>query len=324
MDMPLPNAPLLVPVLLCGGEGRRLAPLSTPDHPKPVLPLLPGGATLLGETLRRARLLAPPARIVTLAGQASAQHVRRLLAAEGADRHLLIESAPRNTAAAAALAALYARERWPGALLAVLPADHYISNNEAFARQVREAAPFAQSGHIVLFAVPARGADERFGHMVLRCETVTEGPFYGVERFVEKPPAHISAEMIRAGRCYWNSGIFLFSADTLLGELRQHAPDLLAACEAIAPTEGLLETSRLPACLPSLDTLVLEATSRLVAAPARFDWRDMGSWEELAALSRESGKPLAVSRRWLADWGHPLHGMAENGAFPGVVLVDEG
>jgi mannose-1-phosphate guanylyltransferase/mannose-1-phosphate guanylyltransferase/mannose-6-phosphate isomerase len=254
------------PVILSGGSGTRLWPLSRADRPKQFLALA-GEESLLKGTARRAALWGPP---IVVAGQDQALAVR----AEVPDAKLVLEPCARGTAAAIALAALAAEE---GDLLLVMPSDHLIADEAAFGRAVATAAPLAGEGWLVTFGIAPERAETGYGY-IRRGEALAEGAFRAAA-FTEKPDRATAEAWLAEGGWDWNAGIFLFGRAALLDALREHAPDVLAA------VEGAFETA--PAV--SIDKAVMEKAARVAVVPAAMGWSDVGSWEALHALGPVDG-----------------------------------
>jgi mannose-1-phosphate guanylyltransferase/mannose-1-phosphate guanylyltransferase/mannose-6-phosphate isomerase len=281
----------VTPVILSGGAGTRLWPLSVPERPKQLLALT-GERTMLQMTALRAA--EPP---IVVAGEGHAEEVERQLAEMGlAPRALILEPAGRNTAPAIALAALLAPADAP---LLVMPSDHMIGDVDAFRGAVEAALPAAAEGWLVTFGIAPERAETGYGY-IERGEAIAEG-VNRVVRFREKPDAATAAAYAADGRHLWNGGIFLFRRDAFLAALEAHAPDVLAA--ARAAVEGRREEgSRIypdaaafaasPAI--SVDYAVMEKAARIAVAPVSMDWSDVGSWDALyeAAAKDAAGNAL--------------------------------
>lgn len=276
----------IISVILCGGSGTRLWPLSRKALPKQFVPLVQG-ASLLQLTLQRAALLGPEQIIVASEGHrflvqdcADAAHVRGTI---------LLEPVARNTAAAMACAALNAP---PDALLLFLPADHHIPDAAAFAKTIRAGVPAAQAGSIVTFGVQPSFPSTAYGYIQQGQALAGQGEAHAVLRFVEKPDAARAQELLLAGGHFWNAGIFLARASTLLAAVEMHAPDILAACRqsvAQQTTDGnfrRLDAEAFAACRSdSIDYAVMEKASNVAVLPFAAAWSDVGSWNAVAALS---------------------------------------
>ncbi len=278
---------MIHPVILCGGSGTRLWPLSRKAFPKQFIPLV-GDKSLLQLTLERVLGLANEGAPVTCVGADEHRFLVADVAAQvGVQVVQLLEPQPRNTAAAIAIAALVAPE---GALLLICPADHHIPDSDAFARTVRSAVPSAQAGQLVTFGITPTFPSTAYGY-IKQGEPRAEGGA-AVTRFVEKPSADKAFEMISRGGYLWNAGIFLASRTALLEALRTHAPDILAACEesmAGATRDGAFVRPAVEAFATcrseSIDYAVMEKAGNVSVFPYPGAWSDVGSWNAVADLS---------------------------------------
>lgn len=282
------DAPLINPVILCGGSGTRLWPLSRKAFPKQFIPLL-GDKSLLQLTLERVAPLAQgAAHGVTCV---SAEEHRFLLADVakqlGLDVRQILEPQPKNTAAAMALAALSAPAE---ALLLFCPADHHIPNGAAFVDMVRAAAPAARAGQLVTFGVQPSFPSTAYGY-IQKGAAHPQGGF-AVARFVEKPDVAKATEFLLSGQYLWNAGIFLAQAQTLLDALQAHAPDILAACRQAMQQpqhDGSFirpDAAAFAACRSqSIDYAVMERASNVSVFPFEGQWSDVGSWNAVAELA---------------------------------------
>ncbi|WP_070990095.1 mannose-1-phosphate guanylyltransferase/mannose-6-phosphate isomerase [Halofilum ochraceum] len=282
-----PRTPLQ-PVLLAGGSGTRLWPLSRRAYPKQFVPLL-GEESLFAATLGRLNGLEHAAPMVVC------NEEQRFLVAEEVRNSaierasILLEPAGRNTAPAIALAALEARADDSDPILLVLPADHAIPDSAAFARAVEAAAAAAaaaaaEDGALVTFGIEPRSPATGYGYIKA---AAGEG-VRPVEAFVEKPDRATAEAWLAAGGYYWNSGMFVFRASAFLEELERHAPAMLKAVEkAHAGHTADLDFLRFDAAAfmespaESVDYAVMEHTKRAVVVPFDGDWSDVGSWQAL-------------------------------------------
>lgn len=277
---------VLIPLILSGGSGTRLWPVSRRNLPKQFLSLA-GADTLFQQTVRRAMDLPDAAFPVIVA---SDDH--RFLAAEQLqemgvkDARILLEPVARNTAPAIAVGALAALDKDPDAVVLVLPADHLIGNTETFSDAVRRATSLARDGWLVTFGIRPDRPETGFGY-IKRGQSVADGVFK-VEQFVEKPQADIAQDYVNSGNYDWNSGMFLLRADRYLEELREHAPAMIdAAREAYARAHVDLDFIRLDAEAfanspsDSVDYAVMEKTQRAAVVPVSCQWSDIGSWDAL-------------------------------------------
>lgn len=284
------------PVLLAGGAGTRLWPLSRADYPKQFVPLT-GEETLFQAAARRlsGAGFAPP---IAVTGKDFRFIVADQLAAIGiTPGAILIEAAPRNTAPAicAAALAVQAQAKAPGALMLAAPCDHSIPDAEAFRAAVRAAVPAALAGRIVTFGIRPQRAETGYGWLVP--QSATGAPPWPLAGFVEKPGRADAEAMLADGRHLWNAGIFLAAADTMLAAFATHAPQILAAARAAlgGAVRDLAFTRLAPepwadAEKISLDHAVMEKAGNLSVMPYGGAWSDLGDWE---AVWRE-GTPDAA------------------------------
>ena len=289
----------LVPVILCGGSGSRLWPMSRQMLPKQFLPLVTE-RTLLQDTALRARDAAPAgSQPIVVCNEANRFLVNDQLAEIGVSARIVLEPAGRNTAAAVAVAALACEKEDP--VLLVLASDHAIRGIDAFREAVARAAALAATGMLVTFGVPATRPDSGFGY-IERGEPVPEhAAAFRVARFVEKPDIDQARTMIATGRVYWNSGMFAFGAKRLLEELARYRPEILEAARAALVTAsddlGFLRLGReafLACPSESLDRAVMERTAHAAVIPAAFEWSDVGSWSALWELAERDASGNAV------------------------------
>ncbi|HEX2762685.1 MAG TPA: sugar phosphate nucleotidyltransferase [Allosphingosinicella sp.] len=281
----------IVPVILSGGAGTRLWPLSRPGRPKQLLPLAEA-RTMLQLTLARLACLPEAAPPIIVAAESDAAEIGRQAAEAGvAPAALILEPVARNTAPAIALAALSAE---PDDLLLVMPSDHVIARPEALADAVRAAAPLAAEGWLVTFGVPATAPETGYGY-IRRGASLAPG-VEAAAAFVEKPAIEVATALVASGDHAWNSGIFLFRAATILDALREFAPqvrDGAAAAlaggsrdgEAIRPDTAVF--GRSPSI--SIDYAVMERAQHIAVAAADMGWSDVGSFEALYRIVARDG-----------------------------------
>ena len=285
----MPNSHPIVPVILSGGSGTRLWPMSRPERPKQLLALT-AEETMLQLTAVRAtgeRFAAP----IVVANAAHADMIDDQLAAvsAGADA-IILEPAGRNTAPAIALAAIAAGG---GAQpLLVMPSDHVIADVPAFHAAIHAAMSLVEDGWLVTFGIAPDAPEVGYGYIQIG-EEVAAG-VNRVARFVEKPPRDEAEAMVASGDHAWNGGIFLFRADAYLGALAVYAPDTLAACQqamATARHEGrrVFPEAVAFAASPadSIDYAVMEKAERVAVVPVSMGWSDLGSWDALHALAAD-------------------------------------
>jgi mannose-1-phosphate guanylyltransferase/mannose-6-phosphate isomerase len=298
-------SPLLIPVVLSGGAGSRLWPLSRELHPKQLLPLI-GAQTLFQETLLRLDGLAVAAPIV-VCNEAHRFLVAEQLRVIGTPAQaILLEPVGRNTAPAIALAAHAAlAAQGPGSLLLVLPADHVIHDTAALHAAVRTAASLAQAGHLVSFGVVPQAPETGFGY-IRRGAAAAGG--WRIAQFVEKPVRARAEEYLASGEYFWNSGMFVFGARRFLEELERHAPQVAGACaQAFRMARHDLDFTRIDAAAfaacPSIsvDYAVMERTADAVAVSLEAGWSDVGSWDSLHAASNPDAAGNVIRGDVLAE-----------------------
>ena len=284
--------PVIVPVVLAGGSGTRLWPISRSAYPKHLVELL-GEESLLQATVRRALAVAAPDHVLTIGAAAQAFLIGRQLDAVDPvlARGLVLEPSGRNTAAAIALAAFSASLRVSrDAVLWVCPSDHLIRRPQALVEAVRLGAGAADDGALVTFGIRPTRPETGYGWIRLGAADAKAPAARTVERFVEKPPEDQARAMLDEGGHVWNSGMFLFRADRILAELRRFEPDLVEGAEAafaagrhdpfaMPEPERWSEVKALP-----IDKAVMERSDRVVCVPCDPEWSDVGSWQALWEL----------------------------------------
>ncbi len=280
------EASSMVPVLLSGGSGTRLWPMSRELMPKQFLQI-EADPSLFQLTLQRLNALSilPP---IVVCNQ---EH--RFLAAEQLreqfiqPQKIILESVGRNTAPAIALAALAAQREYEDAILLVLPSDHLLEDSEAFAHSIEQGLAFANKGHIVTFGITIHQPETAYGHIELG-KVITEGQGYQIKSFIEKPDIQRARAFYESGDYLWNSGIFLFKAEVYLAELKRFAPDIFESCQKTFQSaqedkdflrfeEGIFNSCR----SDSIDYAIMEHTQKAVVVPLSTQWSDVGSWASL-------------------------------------------
>jgi len=277
----------LHPVVLSGGSGTRLWPLSRLAMPKQLL-ALNGPRTMIQDTVLRARLAgaAPPILICNDSHRfLVAEQMQQLAVKPGA---IVLEPQGRNTAPAAAVAALIAAETDPKAVVLLLPSDHVVTDEAAFRDAVAVAVRAAEAGNIVTFGMAPTKPETGYGYIQRGGALPGIDGAFKVQRFVEKPDAETAARYLSDGGYFWNSGMFVFRADVLLEETARHAPKIMPAVrEAVAKAKRDGDFIRLDAdsfaCAPniSIDYGVMEHTDRAALVPCAIGWSDVGSWSSL-------------------------------------------
>jgi mannose-1-phosphate guanylyltransferase/mannose-6-phosphate isomerase len=277
----------IIPVILSGGAGTRLWPLSREMYPKQLLALT-SKRTMLQETALRLAGIQGTGDPIIVCNEAHrftvAEQIRELNLKTAA---IMLEPVGRNTAPAVALAALKALERDPEAILVVAPADHVIREVRIFREAAESAARIAAQGKLVTFGIVARTPETGYGY-IRRGAAADSGPSYPVAQFIEKPPIDLARQFVASGDYYWNSGMFVFQAGRYLAELGRLAPDILAAARAgFDAAKSDLDFVRIDKAAfercrsESIDYAVMEKTRDAVVLPLDAGWSDVGSWSSL-------------------------------------------
>ncbi len=321
------TAPSLIPVILSGGAGSRLWPLSREAHPKPFIKLA-DGQSLLQKTFLRAAALPGVAEVLTVTNRdfyfQSADEYRAVNATALPLRYLL-EPFGRNTAAAVAAAALELEADAPDAAMLVLAADHLIGDQAAFAAAVQRAAELAAEGRLVTFGITPDTPETGYGYLETDGERVL--------RFIEKPDAATARGFLDSGRFLWNAGMFCFTPRTVLAELQRHAPDIVDAVRAClqrsrrSAGSGVAQVELDAEAFSgvrdeSLDYALMEKSAHVAVVPCALGWSDIGSWSALTDLlpadthgNRVDGDALLLDSRDCA-----VH--AQGGRLVGTIGVD--
>lgn len=284
---------MITPILLCGGSGTRLWPLSRKSFPKQFAGIT-GTESLFQSAARRLSGPGFAAPVIVTGNDFRFIVTEQLAGVEIAPRAILIEPEGRNTAPAVLASALVLASVDPQALILVAPSDHVIPDDAAFRAAVQAAVPRAQAGDLVTFGITPTRAETGYGYLELAAGAdATAAEPQALARFVEKPDAERAATMVASGRFLWNAGIFLFTAETLISAFRTHAPTVLAPVEAaVAEAHTDLGFTRLAAGpwdgVPdiSIDYAIMEKAANLAVMPYGAGWSDLGGWD---AVWQESG-----------------------------------
>ena len=317
---------MLIPVILCGGSGARLWPVSRELHPKPFMRLA-DGQSLLQKAFLRGALLADVEEILTVGNRDlffKTEDEFRVVNADRLRTSFILEPFGRNTAAAIAVAAMHVqRVHGDSAMLLVLPADHLVSDQAAFGDAVAQARTLARDGSIVTFGIQPTGPETGYGYI--------EADGHRVLRFVEKPSLERAREYLASGRFFWNSGMFCFTAGAMLRELAAHCPDLLDAtrlCVEKSRSASGEGTTQLEldadsfAQVPnvSIDFAVMEKTKAVAVVPCQIGWSDIGSWNAVSDLSGADANGNRVQGNALLHDSSGCY-VQSNGRMVGVVGV---
>ena len=294
------------PVLLCGGSGTRLWPVSRKSYPKQFACLLEG-ETLFQSSVRRMQGFAAP---LVVSSSDFRFIVVEQLAELGVDPEaVLLEPAGRNTAPAVLAAALYLAQTDPEALMLVCPSDHLIPDGAAFQRAVAAGVPAAEAGQLVTFGIQPDHPETGYGYLELTAamempevgDTAQPGPM-SLARFVEKPDVATAAELVASGRHLWNAGIFLFKARSIIEAFETHAAQMVfPVCEAVtqaAPDLGFLRLAEAPwqtVEAISVDYAIMERADNLAVVPYAGAWSDLGGWDAIRQASAQDDKGVATS-----------------------------
>ena len=282
----------ILPVILSGGSGSRLWPLSREAYPKQFLPLV-GDNTMLQATWLRVAPIAGRKPIVVANQEHRFMAAEQLRESNAEPEALILEPMGRNTAPAIAIAALQALRSGEDALLLVLPSDHEIRDEHAFQRAVGIGASAAQADKLVTFGIVPSGPETGYGYVKAQAGDGVRA----VERFIEKPDLATAREYVASGEYFWNSGMFLFKASRYLDELRKFDPSMMSACEQALERASVdqdfirLSPEAFAECPSnSIDYAVMEKTQDAVVVPLDAGWSDVGSWSALWDVSDKDAK----------------------------------
>jgi len=298
----------LYPVIMAGGSGTRFWPLSRHLFPKQLL-RISGEYTLIQQTMRRVIGCAPAANVLISTNAAQADLIRSQLVdwKEDLANGFLLEPEGRNTAPAIALAALEVLTRDPDGLMLVVPADHVVTGQRDFETAVRLAAQLATEGYLVTFGIKPIRPETGYGYIKPKGNALLgrQGKLRGylVQQFVEKPSAAKAAQYVKTGGYFWNSGMFVWRAATILEEIGLHQPAIMTAMERIrklrmdgVPKQSIDDVYRQIVSV-SIDTGVMERSSKAAVVPVAFQWSDVGSWGSLDEVAEKDSAGNVVTGR---------------------------
>ncbi|RPJ23966.1 MAG: mannose-1-phosphate guanyltransferase [Chloroflexi bacterium] len=295
-------------VIMAGGGGTRLWPVSRRETPKQLLPLL-GKETLFQSTVARLENLFPPERILVVTVAAQAHEMQKQVPSIPVENYL-IEPAPRGTASVVALAAAVLQKRDPQALMAIQTSDHYIRNRDLFHYLIRAAFDVAKKNYLVTLGITPTHPSTGYGY--IQQGALLDGdyryPVYAVERFREKPDEETAHQLLRGGDHSWNSGMFVWRADMILAEIEKQMPELFKVVNTIASAWGTAEQDDVVQLhwydlkSQTIDYGVMEKAERVAVLPAGgLGWSDVGSWDSLFdVLLPDMNGNVATSAQHLA------------------------
>ncbi|MBP6210426.1 MAG: NTP transferase domain-containing protein [Anaerolineales bacterium] len=275
-------------VIMAGGGGTRLWPVSRKEKPKQLLPLL-GQETLFQSTVKRLEELFPPERILVVTVEEQAREMR-LQAPDIPEENYLIESSPRGTASVVGLAAAVLHKRDKDASMAILPSDHFIRNRDLFHYLLKAAFDVADNGYLVTLGITPTQPSTAYGYIQQGkpLDGQYKYPTYNVVRFIEKPDEKTAQQLLRTGDHSWNSGMFIWRADAILGEIDKQMPELGTALKKISSAWGtdqqadVLNENWRDLKVETVDYGIMEKAERVAVLPAGgLGWSDVGMWSSL-------------------------------------------
>ncbi len=320
---------MIYPVILSGGSGTRLWPMSRTLYPKQLLRLL-GSDSLLQQTVRRVSDRDRFARPLLVANEEHRFIIAEQLREIGtAPRALLLEPAGRNTAPAACVAALALVESDPDPLMLLMPSDHIIEDAGAFAEAVDRAAAAARGGSLVTFGITPERPETGYGYIRRGDALRGISGVFQIAEFVEKPGPEQAQAYLASGKHLWNGGIFLFPAQLLLNELERLRPDIVAACrQALAEADRDADFVRLgkeafAACATdSIDYAVMEHTQHAAVVPVAMGWSDVGSWDALWEISAKDPAGNSIAGNVVAEDTRNCYLRSEAGLLAAIGVED--
>lgn len=293
---------MLWALIMAGGWGTRLWPLSNHSHPKPLLKLIPGCDTLLNETLKRLLPIIPSSRTYIF-GNAEQLNALKKSAKQIPQNQIIGEPVSRNTGPTVALGASLILKRDPQAMILILPADHWMSDKSAFQKAIRIAARYSdESEQFSIFGIKPKFPSSSYGYILMGKKCAPS--VYDARTFIEKPPVRRAKKFVRSGKYLWHAGVFMASGANILASVARYAPQLARRLSKVKIKNGKFINPKAFHQLPniSFDYAVLEKIRNAALIKCDFDWCDVGTWK-------------AMERVWPQD-------SAKNSAFSSCVSID--
>lgn len=287
--MPKFNTKRVFAVILVGGKGKRLRPLSTDAKPKAFLSITKDGKTIFKKTLERIKRLIPPADILVSANKSHAKLVKRDFPAIKRE-NLILEPVSRNTAPAIGLAAMALKKKFTDAIMIIVPADQYIPDDGKYIKAIKDAARFAAENDCLMMlglrpTYPATG----FGYLKIKTRIPSGAKdIYKVDKFVEKPDLITAKRYMRGGRYLWNAGAFVFRANSILKAIRAHAPAIYSLLMQAEPSNPGRLYARFPDI--SIDYAVMEHAENIYCVKGGYRWQDIGSFDSLKEILKRENR----------------------------------
>jgi mannose-1-phosphate guanylyltransferase len=280
------NTSNIYAVILVGGIGKRLQPLSKPSRPKPFLSVTKDRKTIFAKTIARIRRVLPIENIIVVANKRQARLIKRN-SPKILKENLLLEKASKNTAPAIALASLELKKRSTDAIVVVLPADHYIGNERVYLNTLKKGIDFVEDNSGVLVTIGLKPSFPATGYGYIRVKGKgRKGDVYKVDRFVEKPDLRTAQKFIEDGSYLWNAGTFIFRAVTFLGAIRRLAKGIYEPLKDMRKIEEKYDT------LPniSVDYAIMEKAYEIYCVKGSYRWEDIGSFDSLKKVLKAEGR----------------------------------
>jgi len=312
--------------IMAGGQGTRFWPLSREARPKQFLKIV-GTRTMLEETVARLAPLASTEDVYVVCARRYVDLVRSQLPDLGPDQ-LIVEPVPRNTAPCVGLAAIHLRRLFGNVVMALLPADHSIGRVDEFHDVLRAAADLAQQGWLVTFGIEPTFPSTGYGY-IHKADSIPEAkgrPSYRVERFTEKPPLEKAREFLASGEYFWNSGMFVWTVETILEEFRQQMPELYdILLEIDRNWESWDKREELFSQAPriSIDFGVMEKAQKVATIPCKLEWSDVGSWGAVKDLLCKDPAGIASNTRLIQHRSRDCLVHSTTGKLVALVGVEE-